>query len=264
MVTSLGTTRIPLRVRDLFLIFSALGSTIFIAWGYLFTLSEKMSSMDMSSINVAGMVGMHTWRGDDFIRMFAMWVVMMIGMMIPTAMRAVLIFGAVVNRAARPGSPVALTYWFVTGYVFIWAIFSLGATGFQWALDQEGLLSPMMVVASPNLGAGLLIAAGLYQFTPWKNTCLRHCQSPIMFIARRYRAGRFSALRLGAHHGAYCLGCCWVLMGLLFLGGVMNLIWIAAIAGFVLLEKLLPPSLRTVPLTGSLMVVIGLGFIAIG
>ena len=264
MATSLDTTRIPLRVLDLFLIFTALGTTILIAWGYLFTLSEKMSAMDMSSMKAAAMVGMHTWHGDDFIRMFAMWVVMMVGMMIPTAMRAVLIYATVVNRADRSGSPVVQTYWFVAGYVVIWSIFSLGATVFQWALDQGGVLSPTMVIASPKLGAGLLIIAGLYQFTPWKDTCLKHCQSPAMFIAMQYKPGRIGALRLGTYHGGYCLGCCWVLMGLLFLGGVMNLIWIAAIAGFVLLEKLLPPSLRTVPLTGSLMVVSGFGFFLIG
>ncbi len=261
MATSLGITRIPLRVRDLILIFSALGATILIAWGYLFTLSEKMSLMDVSSMKATAMVGMHTWHGGDFLGMFAMWAVMMVGMMIPTAMRAVLIYAAVVNRADKPGSPVVQTYWFVAGYVVIWTIFSLGATGFQWALDQGGLLSPTMVIASPIVGAGLLITAGLYQLTPWKDTCLRHCQSPVMFIAMHYKPGRFSALRLGAHHGGYCLGCCWVLMGLLFLGGVMNLIWIAAITGFVLLEKLLPSSLRTVPLTGTLMVASGLGFL---
>lgn len=256
--------RIPLRVRDQILIISAIGGVVAIAWGYLYSLAADMSSMDMPSMNAAAMVGLRAWSAQDFFRMFGMWAVMMVGMMVPTAMRAVLIYAAATNRAEAQGKTVSQTYWFVMGYALTWSLFSIIATGVQWLLEQAGLLSPMMVSSSPKFGAGLLIAAGLYQLTPWKDVCLKHCQSPAMFIATHIRPGALGALRLGAYHGAYCLGCCWMLMGLLFLGGVMNLFWIAAITGFVLFEKLLPPSLRTVHLTGLLMVAGGLGFIGFG
>ena len=263
MPAASGSMRVSLRVRDKIIILAALGGVVAICWGYISTLAGDMSLMRPPSSNASAIVGMHPWKTTDFFRMFLMWAVMMVGMMVPTAMRAVLIYATAANRAKAQGRPVAQACWFVSGYAFTWIIFSVGAMGLQWAFEQAGLLSPMMVSSSPNLGAGLLIAAGLYQLTPWKDVCLKHCQSPAMFIATYFRPGYVGAIRRGAYHGAYCVGCCWVLMGLLFLGGVMNLFWIATITVFVLLEKLLPPSLKTVLLTGSLMVGSGIGFLAI-
>ena len=246
-------SRRPIRNRDLLLVSSSLAAVVAMAWGYLYVLARDMRAMDMSVP-----LGMHPWNGVDFLLMFAMWAVMMSGMMVPTAMRAVLIYAGIASRASDQGTVVAPTHWFVAGYAALWSVFGLGATVFQAGLDRLGLLSPAMVSSSMALGAGLLIAAGVYQLTPWKDACLKHCQSPAMYLATHFRSGVGGAFGLGVRHGACCNGCCWLLMGLLFLGGVMNLLWIAGIAGFVLLEKLLPRRLRMARISGLAMILTGL------
>lgn len=234
--------KFPLRSRDRLLILIALSGVVALAWAYLFKLSVDMGSMNVSAMDMNRIAGMNTWTSVEFLLMFVMWAVMMVGMMVPTAMRAVLIYAGIAQRADAQGTPVAPTYWFVSGYVLLWTVFSAGATVLQAGFTQGGLLSPMMVSSSATLGAGLLIAAGLYQLTPWKDACLKHCQSPAMYLASRFKSGTLNAIGLGIRHAGYCLGCCWLLMGLLFLGGVMNLLWIAAITIFVLVEKLLAGS----------------------
>jgi len=194
--------------------------------------------------------------------MFWMWAVMMVGMMVPTAAPMTLVYAAVARKAARQGTKVAPTAAFVAGYVAMWTLFSLGATLAQWGLDSAALLSPMMVSNSPKLGAALLFAAGVYQLTPWKDSCLEHCRAPAHFISANWRPGVAGAFRMGVVHGAYCLGCCWILMGLLFLGGVMNLLWIAAITLFVLLEKILPAGALAGRIAGLAMIAAALGFLA--
>ncbi len=253
--TEPSPSRWPLRTRDRFLISGSLAVVVALAWGYLTILAADMP--DMSKMDMAMSAGIGPWSLADLSLMFVMWVVMMVGMMVPTAMRAVLIYAGISNRADAQGTPVARTYWFVGGYAVVWSAFGLAATLFQAGIERLGLLSPTMVSSSPWLGASLLIAAGGYQLTPWKDACLKHCQSPALYLAAHFRVGVGGAFALGVGHGAYCLGCCWALMGLLFLGGVMNLLWIAAIASFVLLEKLLPASLRVARLSGWLMMLTG-------
>ncbi|MCZ6804471.1 MAG: DUF2182 domain-containing protein [Proteobacteria bacterium] len=157
--------------------------------------------------------------------------------------------------------PVAPTGAFVSGYIAIWFIFSLFATLSQWGLDQAALLSPMMVSNSVGLGASLLVAADVYQWLPIKDKCLQHCRSPVHFISAHWRSGTIGAIKMGLTHGAFCLGCCWVLMALLFVGGVMNLLWIATITLFVLLEKVLPFGDVSGRVVGVLMITAG-GIIA--
>ena len=253
--------RTPIRTRDRLLICGALAGVVALAWAYLIVLASNMADMPM--MDPAGATGLHRWGVLDFALMFAMWAVMMVGMMVPTAMRAVMIYAGIAERADSQGTAVAPTYWFVGGYVIVWTVFSLAAAFVQAGLDRLGMLSPMMVNLSAGLGAGLLIAAGVYQLTPWKDTCLKHCQSPAVYIATHFGPGITNALRLGVKHGGYCLGCCWALMGLLFLGGVMNLLWIAAITCFVLLEKLLPPALRVARVGGVLMIAGGIGYLTL-
>lgn len=219
--------------------------------------------MEMPAMDMGAMAGMRAWDATDFSLMFLMWCVMMVGMMVPTAMRAVLIYASIAKRASGQGTPVAATIWFVVGYILLWTAFSIAATVGQATLDTWGLLSPMMVSASATFGAALLISAGIYQLTPWKDVCLKHCQSPAMYLATRFKPGVGGAIGLGMRHGTYCLGCCWAIMALLFLGGVMNLLWIAAITGFVLAEKLLPPRLRLARVSGILMIVVGAMFLSI-
>lgn len=197
------------------------------------------------------------WTSATFGLMFAMWGVMMVGMMLPSATPTTLVYAAVARKAAREGEVVAPVALFVAGYLAMWLLFSLAATFAQWGLERAALLSPMLVASSPALGGGLLVGAGVYQLTPLKNACLEHCRSPAYFLAERWRPGRAGALWLGVEHGAYCLGCCWVLMGLLFVGGVMNLLWIAAITLFVLLEKVVPHGVGGGRLAGLGMIAVG-------
>ncbi len=231
-----GLDRLPRRDRLAILI--ALAGVTLLAWATLLEMS-----LDMAAPNAAvpmEWITMKSWTATDFVFMFLMWVIMMVGMMVPTAAPMTLVYAAVARKAAKQGAVLAPAGAFVGGYVLLWCVFSLVATAVQWGLDRAALLSPGMVATSPALGGGLLIAAGLYQFTPLKASCLQHCRAPARFFAQHWRPGFWGALRMGAVHGAFCLGCCWVLMGLLFFGGVMNLLWIAGIAVFILVEKLLP------------------------
>jgi predicted metal-binding membrane protein len=170
-----------------------------------------------------------------------MWVVMMIGMMTPSAAPIILVYARAGRRAAegRPFAPVAR---FAGGYLLAWIAFSLAATSAQWTLERAGLLTPMMSSANKTIGGTLLILAGLYQWTPLKDICLLQRQASLSFMLSRSGSHRAAtnSLMLGFRHGVYCLGCCWALMVLLFALGVMNLFWIAALAILVLLEKVVP------------------------
>jgi predicted metal-binding membrane protein len=171
---------------------------------------------------------------------FAMWWVMMVAMMVPSAAPMILLFTAIKRKQGASVSPSVEAWVFLSGYLLIWAGFSLIAALAQWGLERAGLLSMAMASTSATFGGVILLAAGLYQFTPVKNACLRYCRSPVLFLSLHWRRGAMGALRMGLRHGGYCLGCCWFLMALLFVSGVMNLVWIAAIALYVACEKLLP------------------------
>ncbi len=207
----------------------------------------------------------------DLVLLLAMWWVMMTGMMLPSAAPMILTF-AQVNRKRQargptPGQPYVPTALFVAGYLLAWGGFSLIATLAQAALERAALVSPMDMAATPGasggwLGGALFLAAGLYQFTPLKQACLRLCWSPLDFVLNRWREGPAGALAMGATHGLYCLGCCWILMLLLFAVGVMNLAWVAGLAAVVLLEKLLP-SPWVSRLGGVLLAAYGLRLLAL-
>ncbi len=170
--------------------------------------------------------------------LLAMWWVMMIAMMLPSAAPTILLAAALNRRSTSDSPPFGAATFFTTGYFLAWFLFSLAAVVAQLVLESNGLLSTMMHSRNNYLTAGLLLAAGVWQFSPIKHACLRHCRSPVEFITRHRRPGNWGALVMGLHHGTYCLGCCWFLMALLFVGGVMNLFWIAGLALFVLIEKL--------------------------
>ena len=201
--------------------------------------------------------GVQPWTATEFGLRLAMWATMMVAMMVPTAAPMTLLYAAVARKAAAQRNVLAPTCVFVTGYIVMWTIFSLVATIAQHALDRAALLSPMMSSNSAAFGAALLIAAGVYQFTPLKNACLRNCRAPAHFLSRNWRTGNLGAFRMGLTLGAYCVGCCWILMGLLFVGGVMNLLWIAAIAIFVLLEKTSPFGDVSGRFAGAAMILVG-------
>ncbi len=171
---------------------------------------------------------------------FIVWWVMMIAMMLPSATPMVLLFAAVNRKQKQEGNPYVATAHFASAYLVVWAGFSVVAVALQWGLEALALLSPMLISASVVFGGGLLLGAGIYQLTPIKQACLKHCRSPLQFMMTRWRSGGDGAFRMGVEHGAYCVGCCWFLMGLLFFGGVMNLYWIIGLAVLVLMEKTIP------------------------
>jgi predicted metal-binding membrane protein len=217
------------------------------AWVYVLVVAASHmanGSADSSDPSMAptvdAMTRVQPWTATEFGLRLAMWAVMMVAMMVPTAAPMTLLYAAVARKAASQNNALASTFLLVAGYISMWTTFSLVATIAQHALDRAALLSPMMVSRSAGFGAAALIVAGVYQFTPLKNVCLENCRAPAHFLSRYWRTGNFGAFRMGLRLGGYCVGCCWILMGLLFVGGVMNLLWIAAIAIFVLMEKTIP------------------------
>jgi predicted metal-binding membrane protein len=249
--------------RDRAIVLGAIVAITALAWAYVLWLA---ATMDMGIASMGkGMGAMlapafRPWSVADFAFMFVMWAVMMIGMMMPSVTPLVLLYANVGRKAAENGRPLAATGWFVAGYLLAWTAFSLAATVAQWQLSRLALITPMMSSASDLFGGFMLVAAGLYQWSPLKYACLTHCQSPLGFLISRggFSANPWGSLRLGAEHGTLCVGCCWVLMALLFVGGVMNLLWIAGLTVFVLLEKIIPTG-RLVPrLAGTAVAAAGL------
>jgi predicted metal-binding membrane protein len=234
--------------RDRLVVVGALTVVTALAWSYVLWLSADMDmgGMDMTGFRMipAGMGLMAPanapWKPIEFAFVFAMWAVMMVGMMAPSAAPMVLMYARVGRQAVATGKPFAATGWFAGGYFLAWIGFALAATFLQWLLEREALLDPEMSSASNVFGGVVLIAAGVYQWTPLKDVCLAQCQSPLQFLMRHggFRDDVSGCLLLGLQHGAYCIGCCWVLMALLFVGGVMNVLWIALLAVLVLFEKL--------------------------
>jgi predicted metal-binding membrane protein len=256
---------------DRWAVLAGLGGVTVAAWIGLVVVGRRMlAGMAGASMGhqMRAMVQVQPWTAGLIGLTLLMWAVMMVAMMVPTAVPMTLVYAAVGRKAAREGRPVAPTFVFVAGYLAIWILFSVAATAAQWGLDRAALLSPAMVSASPVLGGALLIGAGVYELTPYKRACLSHCRAPAHFISRHWRGGSAGAFRMGLGLGAYCLGCCWIVMGLLFVGGVMNLLWIAAIAVFILLEKTVPFGETGGRVVGAAMILAGLlsltGVVAFG
>jgi predicted metal-binding membrane protein len=245
--------------RDRVVIWTCLAVVIVLAWAYLIYLDRRMASEMEHHTMMAAMgmtVEMPPWTAADVLFTFAMWVVMMIGMMVGTAAPVLLLFaGMHAGRGERRVPRIVLV--FGLGYVIVWAGFSAGAALAQWALHSAAMLSPMMAASSPRLGGLILLAAGIYQLTPLKRACLSHCRSPLGFLVTHWRGGWRGALLMGVQHGAYCLGCCWALMGVLFAVGVMNLLWVAALTLFVLIEKHGPAGIVIGRVAGAAMIAFG-------
>jgi len=231
--------------RDRQAVIAALVIVVALSWIWiLLGAGTGMSVMDMifgsSADDMAAMMAPAVWTPGYVGIMFTMWWVMMAAMMLPSAAPILLLFARINRKEKTAGKPFIPTGIFAAGYLVAWGGFSAAATGLQWALERLGLLSPMMVSTSYWLGGTILLAAGVWQLTPIKGMCLRHCRSPMGFLVQSWRPGRAGAFRMGLEHGSFCLGCCWFLMGLLFFGGIMNLFWIIGLAVFVLLEKTVP------------------------
>ena len=213
-----------------------------------------------------GMAGMAMpmtagWSGAQLLLAIAMWWVMMVAMMLPAAAPVILLYARAMSARSDAGKPAVGL--FLAGYLGVWGLFSLAAALLQDTLQRSGLIAPMSMDATAKwLSAAVLAGAGAYQLSPLKETCLAHCRNPAAFLSRHYRPGRLGALRMGAVHGAFCLGCCWLLMALLFVGGVMNLAWIALLSLLVAAEKLLPGG-RRVGLAAGLTFIAWGAFVAL-
>ena len=236
------------------MVFVSLMLTTILAWAYVVHLAfgmtpePAMAGMDMNmgmEMAVTPMPG--AWNAADFGFAVLMWSVMMIGMMAPSVAPTILLYATVgrfyaaqSRSVAAPAKPFAATGWFAAGYFLAWIIFSVGAALAQTALTSAMLVTPMLKSASMPLSGAVLVIAGLYQWSPWKVACLKQCRAPLSFIQSHggFKPEASASLRLGLRHGLYCVGCCWALMLLLFVLGVMNLVWIAALAALVLIEKL--------------------------
>jgi len=212
--------------RDRVVAAAGIAGLTLLAWAWLL----RMGGMDMGAV-------VHAFSPP---LTFLMWAVMMVAMMLPSAAPMILIFATINRRRAETGGAAVATGIFVAGYLLAWFAFSLAATGGQWGLDRAAAVSPETMRATPFVGGLLMVAAGVYQLTPLKRACLVRCQSPLGFVLNEWREGPGGAFVMGLRHGAFCVGCCWLLMALLFVAGLMNLLWVAAIGAFVLVEKLVP------------------------
>jgi predicted metal-binding membrane protein len=223
--------------RDRLIVAGALAGVALLAWAYLVSLAVGEGAMPgMSAAEHVAMVRGAEWSAAEALATVLMWAVMMVGMMVPAAAPTVLIFATVCRRRAlQPPETAAAAM--VAGYLAVWAAFSAVATALEWGLGQIGAAAPMAGLGSGLAAGAVLVLVGAHQWLPHKRACLDHCRSPVDFLARHWRSGIPGAFVMGMHHGLYCLGCCWALMGLLFVVGSMNLVWVAALSIYVLAEK---------------------------
>jgi predicted metal-binding membrane protein len=248
--------------QDRLIVLAALTGLAFLGWLYLWHDARSMHCL-MMGMKLATPQG-PSWGGSDLAVLFLMWAIMMVAMMVPSVAPMVLTFAAVNRKRREQERPFVPTSVFLLGYLAVWTAFSALATGAQWVLHSTTLLSASMVLTSPLAGSLCLAAAGLFQLTSLKRACLVHCRNPLAFLMTEWREGVEGAWLMGLRHGAYCLGCCWLLMALLFVAGVMNLAWVAVLSAFVLLEKILPERYRVSRISGWLLMGWGAWLLAMG
>lgn len=256
------TSRAPLEAvfrHQHWLVCLSLGVIVVLSWLYIAATAAVMEAMGTGgwAATLMWLMPMGQWTLAEAALVLLMWVVMMFGMMVPSAAPMILLYARVRRSEPGAGQATGLTAVFTLGYLLVWILFSLAATALQWGLTELRLLDDRMTSVSPVLAGSLLVLAGVYQLTPLKLACLAHCRSPIGFLLTHWRAGYSGALRMGAEHGFWCVGCCWALMIILFAVGVMNIAWIAGLCLLVLLEK-------TVPQAHWLGRAVGLCLIALG
>ena len=266
------TTAELLLRRDRRVVVCCLVAICLLSWYYLLLgAGTGMSTLAMTTWQFPPPLyhdmGSGGWRFSYWLIMLLMWWIMMIAMMIPSATPMILLYARVHrhnHKRDQAATAMVPTAAFLAGYLLAWLLFSLAATALQWLLEQAGLVHTMMMWSNSRaLSAIFLLSAGVYQLSPLKRVCLDHCRSPADFLSAHWRQGQSGALRMGLSHGLYCVGCCWFLMLLLFVGGIMNLVWIAGLAIFVLLEKLLPGGRWVARGSGGLMLLAGCSLLVV-
>ena len=256
--TSISSAPSQLSLRDRVIVYGGVFLVSAMGWAYMFYMGWAMENMHLVDMWMPPTPNTRPWELNDFWMLFVMWAVMMVAMMVPSAAPMILLFATINRKRRQQDRPYVASGIFLFGYLVIWTLFSALATLAQWGLHSAALLSPMMVSTNPILGSTLLIAAGVFQWTPLKHACLAHCRAPFEFLMSDWREGNHGAFIMGLKHGTYCLGCCWFLMALLFVAGVMNLLWVAAIALFVLVEKVVPGGTVVGRVTGAVLVAAGI------
>ncbi len=250
----------PALNRDPKIIFLSIMVIALLAWIVVCRQARGMEHMNLSS-TMCSMPRVSSWNIADLFSLFVMWVVMMIAMMLPSVTPMALLFSKVHRTRRDQNNPFIPTWIFLLGYLLVWMGFSLLATFLQSYLHTKAWLSCCMVLTHRTIAGMILISVGIFQFTPLKNTCLSHCRSPFQFLMTQWQEGKWGAFFMGFRHGIFCTGCCWALMLLLFVTGVMNLFWIALLSILVLLEKISPKSLRINQLWGILFIVWGISIV---
>jgi predicted metal-binding membrane protein len=245
--------------RDRLLVLAGLTGITVLAWGYMVHEARAMTNTGVCCCAGMKMGGPDagSWSAVQLLPLFLMWTEMMVAMMIPSAAPMILMFAGLNRKRLEQQRPFVPTGIFVLGYLAAWTAFSGLAAAAQWSLHGLALLSPGMATTSPYLGAAVLVAAGVFQWTPLKNACLTHCRSPLAFFMTDWREGKMGAFIMGLKHGAFCTGCCWLLMAILFVAGVMNIWWVGIISVVVLLEKVTPKGLWLGRAAGILLVAWG-------
>jgi predicted metal-binding membrane protein len=250
--------------HDRMIVIAALGALALVAWLYMMHEARMMDETGVCECAGLAMSGpdVKPWAAGALVPLFLMWAEMMVAMMIPSAAPMILTFATINRRRREQQGPFVPTGLFLLGYLIVWTAFSLVAALAQWVLHGAALLSPAMKSASPLLAGALLVVAGIFQWTRWKQACLNHCRSPLQFLLHDWREGPGGALAMGVKHGSFCAGCCWMLMALLFVAGVMNMLWVAAITILVLGEKVTPEHWQLRRIVGAVLLSWGVWVIA--
>lgn len=241
--------------RDRAVIGSGVVAASLIAWVYMYYMATDAGHT--AHFAHPAHPHLHPWGLGDLALLFVMWTVMMVGMMLPTASRVILVFATTSRRQREARRPYAPTAVFVGGYLAVWTAYSVLATVLQWGLHAAALLTPAMESASPVFGAAVLLVAGAFQWTRLKYSCLTHCRSPMSFLLSGWREGLSGAFLMGVRHGAYCVGCCWAIMALMFVTGVMSVFWAAVLTAFLLVEKIAPGGRHVGQAAGTLLMGMG-------
>ncbi len=238
--------------RDHLIVYGAMLAVCATAWSYMGYMGWAMQNMDIVDMWMPPRAGTRSWQLYDFWMLFGMWAVMMIAMMTPSVLPMVSMYVTVMRSKKSKGQSYAPTIIFLCGYLIAWTLFSVAISVVQYPLHVSGLLNPMMDSRSYLLSGAILVLAGVYQWTPLKDACLEQCRSPLNYLMTSWREGHWGAIRMGMHHGAYCVGCCWALMAVMFAVGVMSVMWMLVITFFVLAEKISPISAKFIRIISGL------------
>ena len=245
--------------RDHLIVYGGLVILFLMGWSYMGYMAWAMQHMDMVDMWMPP-PDTRAWQLYDFWMLFFMWTVMMVAMMTPSILPMVSLFVTVSKRKRANFQVYVPTYIFLSGYLIAWILFSIAISALQYPLHMAGWLNPMMDSRSYLLSGGILVLAGIYQWTPFKDACLRQCRSPLNFLMTRWREGSGGAVKMGLLHGFYCIGCCWALMAVMFAVGVMNVLWMVVVAVFVLAEKVSPFSALVFRVLSGILLVIWGGY----